>query len=122
MISQSHLGFIIDHADHIMDLVSEWFPYGIFRNLDTTLCAYDKYPVASIPMMGEAPWKAKHDYHGKSGHTLVNIQHISIMSIIDICYMVCHLGAQIVSPVISVFQGIKIVYNFSNHTQKPIFY
>ena len=44
-IFQSSLGFSIDHTDHIMELVNEWFPTGNFRNIDTpfrTESSYEK--------------------------------------------------------------------------------
>ena len=42
-VLQSPLGFIIDQTDHIMELVNEWFPTGMFRNVDTPFCTYSSY-------------------------------------------------------------------------------
>ena len=43
-IAQFHLGFSIDQTNHIMELVSEWFPDGKFWKVDTpswTDCLYE---------------------------------------------------------------------------------
>ena len=63
------------------------------------------------------------EYRGKFLHTLVLIQHISIIIIIDICYTSCHLWTQTVSPTLTGFQGINncIQYMYSC-PHKPIFY
>ena len=42
-ICQSPLGFSIDHTDHIMELVNEWFPTGKFRNIDAYFRTYSSY-------------------------------------------------------------------------------
>ena len=34
-IFQSSLGFSVDHTDHIMELVNEWFPTRKFRKVGT---------------------------------------------------------------------------------------
>ena len=34
-IYQAPLDFSVDHTDHIMELVNEWFPTGKFRKVDT---------------------------------------------------------------------------------------
>ena len=63
------------------------------------------------------------EYHGKFGHTLGRIQHISIMSRIDICYATCCLSTQTVAPTLPCLQGIKICVQYlSSHPHKTIFY
>ena len=34
-IFQCPLGFSVDHTDHIMELINEWFPTRKFRRVDT---------------------------------------------------------------------------------------
>ena len=63
------------------------------------------------------------EYHRKFGHTLERIQHIALMSIIDICYTTCHLATQTVAPTLPGFQGIKrCVKYLASHPHKPISY
>ena len=63
------------------------------------------------------------EYHAKFGHTPGRIQHISLMSIIDICYATYRLSTQTVAPTIPSFQGIKrCVKYLASHPHKPIFY
>ena len=63
------------------------------------------------------------EYHGKFGHTLGRIQHISLMIIIDLCYATCCLDTQTVAPTLPGFQGIKqCVQYLDSHPHKPIFY
>ena len=62
------------------------------------------------------------EYDGKFGHTLGRIQHISLMSIIDLCYATCRLATQTVAPTLPVFQGIKLCVQYlASHPHKPIF-
>ena len=62
------------------------------------------------------------EYHVKFGHTLGRIQHISIMSIIDLCYETCRLATQTVVPALPGLQGIKrCVQYLASHPHKPIF-
>ena len=62
-------------------------------------------------------------YHDKVGHTLGRIQHIALMSRLDICYTACHLATQIVALIIPGFQVIKLYIQYmANHPHKPIFY
>ena len=52
-ICQSHFGFSIDHTDHIMELVNEFFPDGNFRNVDTpfrTDYSHEKESLAALPL------------------------------------------------------------------------
>ena len=63
------------------------------------------------------------EYHGKFGHTLGRIQHISLMSRIDLCYSACCLATQTVAPTLPGFQGIKRwVKYLACHQHKTIFY
>ena len=109
-----------------MELVNEWFPTEFFRKVDTTFrgkYTYKKYLMAAIPLIGKTFHKAEMEYHGKFGHTIGRIQHISLMSIIDICYATCDIATQTVAPTIPVFQVIKryVQYQYS-HPHKTIFY
>ena len=78
-----------------MELVHKWFPAGKFRKVDTpfrTDYVYENQLMAALPLIGHALHKAKMEYHGKFGYTLGRIQHIALMSIIDICYATCCLA------------------------------
>ena len=62
------------------------------------------------------------EYPGKFGHTIGRIQHISLMSIIDICYATCFIENQTVASNIPCFQGIeRCVQYLDSHPHKPIF-
>ena len=62
-------------------------------------------------------------YHGKFGHTLERIQHIALISRIDLCYATCSLATQNVAPTLPGFQGIKqCVQYLASHPCIPIFY
>ena len=79
--------------------------------------------MAALPLTGHALQKAEMIYHGKFGHILGRIKHISLMSRIDICYTTCNLEKQTVSHTLPVFQGIKhCVQYLASHPHKPIFY
>ena len=109
-ICQSLLGFSIDQTDYIMELVNEWFPTGKFQNVDTpfrTDCSHKEELLAALPLTGHALQKSEMEYHGKFGHTLGRIQHIALMSRIDLCYATCRLATQTVAPTLPIFQGIK---------------
>ena len=80
-----------------MELGNEWFPTGKFRNVDTpfwTDSSYEKELLAALPLTGNALHKVEMEYHGKFGHTLGKIQHISPMSRIDLFYATCCLATQ----------------------------
>ena len=49
--------------------------------------------------------KSEMEYHGKIVHILGRIQKISLMSIIEICYINYPLATQTVAPTLSGFQG-----------------
>ena len=42
-IFQSLLGFSVDQTNHIMELVNEWLPAGILRDIDTPFSKYSTY-------------------------------------------------------------------------------
>ena len=84
---QSTLGLSIDHTDQIMELINEWSPTRKFRNIDTpfwTDSSHKKELLAALPLTGHALHKAELEYHGKFGHKLGRIQHIDLMSRIDL--------------------------------------
>ena len=67
--------------------------------------------------------KEEMEYQGKFGHTLVRIQNISLMSIIDICYTAFRMSTQTAEPTLPGFQGIKLCIKYlSSHPNKHIFY
>ena len=79
--------------------------------------------MAGLQLTGHALQKAEMEYHGKCGHTLGRIQHISLMIRIDIFYATCRLATQTVAPTLTGFQGIKrCVQYLASHPHKPIFY
>ena len=125
-ICQSPLDSSIYQTDHVMELVNEWFPTGKFINADTpfrTDSSYGKELLDAIPLTGHALQKAEMEYHGKFGHTLGRIQHIALMSRIDLFYAICRLETQTVAPTLPGFQVIKrYVQYLASHPHKPIFY
>ena len=79
--------------------------------------------MAALTLTGHALQKSEMEYHGKFGHTLGRIQHIALMSRIDLCYATCGLATQTVAPTLPGFQGINFfVQSMSSHPHKPIFY
>ena len=63
------------------------------------------------------------EYHGKFGHTLGRIQHIALMSIIELFCETCCLETQTVAPTLPGFQGIKRCLQYlASQPHKPIFY
>ena len=59
--------FIVDHTDHIMELVNEWPPTGKFRKVDTHFwkdSAYKKELLSELPLTGHVIHKAEMEYHG----------------------------------------------------------
>ena len=62
------------------------------------------------------------EYNGKCGHHIGKIKHISIISIIDICYTSCCLSTQTVAPTLPGFQDIKCCIQYlASHPHKSIF-
>ena len=63
------------------------------------------------------------EYRGKFGHTIGRIQHITLMSRIDLCYVTFLIDNQTVAPTLPGLQGIKrCVQYLDSHPHKPIFY
>ena len=88
-IFQSPFCFSVYHTDNIMELVNEWFPTGKFRKVDTHFrkdSTYEKELMDALILTVNVFHKSEMEYHGKFGHTLGSIQHIALMSRIDICY------------------------------------
>ena len=59
--------------------------------------------MASIQLSGNTFHKAEMEYHGKFVHTPGRIQHISLMSRIEICYTACSPKNQTVAPTLPDF-------------------
>ena len=79
--------------------------------------------MADLPLTGHALQKAGMEYRGKFGNTLGRIQHIALISRIDLCYATCRLAIQTVSPTLHGFQGIKLCVQYlASHPHKNIFY
>ena len=63
------------------------------------------------------------EYHGKVVHTIELIQHIAIMSRIEICYSAWRPGTQTAAPTLPGFQGLKrCIPYIASHYHKLIFY
>ena len=109
-----------------MELVNEWFPTGKFRNVDTTFrtdSSYEKELLSALPLTVHALHKSEMKYHGTFVHKLVRIQHIALMSRIDLRYGTCRLTTQNVAPTLPGFHGIeRCVQYLASHPHKPIFY
>ena len=109
-----------------MELVNEWFPTGESRNVDTNFwidSSYEKELLDALPLIGNALHKAEMEYHGKFGHKIGRIQHVALMSRIDLCYATYSLATQTVSPTLPGFQGIKLCVQYmASYPHKPIFY
>ena len=109
-----------------MEIVNEWFPKVNCRNVDTSFCtdsSYEMELLAALPLSVHALHKVEIEYHGKFGHTLGRIKHISLMSRIDLCYATYCLATQTVAPTLPGFQVIKrCVQYLDSHPHKPIFY
>ena len=97
-----------------------------FKKINThfsTDSAYENELMTALTLTGNAPYKAKMEYHGKFGHKLGRIQHIALMRIIDICYATCSLSTQTVAPTLPDFQCIKCCVQYlASHPHNPIFY
>ena len=79
--------------------------------------------MSALSLTGNALHKAEMEYHGKFGHTIGRIQHIALMSRIDIFYTACCLATQTVAPNIPDLQCVKHCIKYlSSHPHKPIFY
>ena len=63
------------------------------------------------------------EYHGKFERTLGRIQHIALMSRVNIFYASFRLATQTVAPTLPGLQGIKhCVQYLASNPHKPIFY
>ena len=79
--------------------------------------------MAALPLTGHALHKAEMEYHGQIGHTIGRIEHISLISRVDICYANCNLQTQTGAPTLPGFQGIKqFVQYLASQPHKTIFY
>ena len=79
--------------------------------------------LVALPLTGHALQKAEMEYHRKFGHTLGRIQHIALMSRIDLCYETCRLETPTVAPTLPVFQVIKLCVQYLGIClHKPICY
>ena len=77
----------------------------------------------ALPLTVNAIPKEEMEYHEKFGYNLDQIQHTTLMSIFDICYIDCRLETETVAPNLPGFQGIKRCIKYlTSHTHKPIFY
>ena len=97
-----------------------------FRKVDITVRTdyiYEIELMATIPLAGNALHKPEMEYNGNFGHNLGRIQHMALISRIDICCETCFLSTQTVAPNIPGFQGInRCVQYLVSHPHKPIFY
>ena len=97
-----------------------------FRMVDTPFRKYSKYEkeiMAALQLTGNVLHKAEMEYHENFGHILGRIQHIALMSIIDIFYETWHIEIQTVAPTLTGFQVIKHYVQYLDiHPHKPIFY
>ena len=79
--------------------------------------------MSELTLTGHALHKSEMEYHGNFGHKLGRIQHISLISRIDLCYATCCLSTQTVVLTLPGFQGIKrCVQYLASYPHKPIFY
>ena len=102
------LGFSVDHTDHIMKLVNEWFSTEKFKKVDKTFridSTYEKGLMFAMELTGNTLHKTELEHHGELGHNLGRIKHIYLMSRFNICYETCSLATQTVSPILPGFQG-----------------
>ena len=78
--------------------------------------------MAALTFTRNALHKAEIEYHGKCGHIIGRIKHISLMVRLDICYTTCSLSTKVVAPALPFFQGIKRYSQcLASHPHKPIF-
>ena len=79
--------------------------------------------MAALPLKLNSLRQAEMEYHGKFGHNLGRVQHISLMSRIDICYTTCNIKTQTVAPTLTGFQVINhCVKCMANRPHKTISY
>ena len=76
--------------------------------------------MSAIPLTGNSLNKREMEYHRKFGHTIGRIQHIYLMSRIEICYTAYRLANKTVAPTLPGFQGINhCVQYLASHPHKP---
>ena len=79
--------------------------------------------MAAFPLAGNPLCKVEMEYHGKPGHNIGRIHHISLMRRIDICYIDFHMATQNVEPTLTGFKGLNICIKYlDSQPHKPIFY
>ena len=84
---------------------------------------YEKELMAYLLLTINDFHNAEMEYHGKFEYTIVHIQHIAIISIIDICYTSCCLSNHTMAPNLPGFKGIKLcIKHLSSKPPKHIFY
>ena len=82
-----------------------------------------KLTMAALPLTGYALHKSEMEYNGKFGHTIVRIQHIALMSKIDIFNTSCCLETQTVAPTLTGLKGIKSCIKYlASNPHKTLFY
>ena len=78
--------------------------------------------MAAVTLTVNALYKTEMEYHGKFGHTLDQIQHISIMIRIVICYTVYCMVKKTVTPTLPGLQGLKhCIQYLDSQSHKTIF-
>ena len=76
----------------------------------------------ALPLTGNALHKERVEYSGNVLHTIGRIQHIALLSIIDIYYASCCIATQTVAHTLPGLQGIKrCVQYLASQPHKPIF-
>ena len=79
--------------------------------------------MTALTLTGNALHEVEMEYHGRFGHIIGSIQHIALMSRIEICYATCRIANQTVAPTLPGFQGIKwCVQYLDSHSHKTIVY
>ena len=63
--------------------------------------------MVELPLTVNALHNLEMEYHETFGHTLGIVQHIALMSKLDICYATCCLENQAVAPTLTGFQDTK---------------
>ena len=78
--------------------------------------------MAAVSLTLNSLHKSEMEYYGIFWHTLGRIQHIDIMSIIDICYTGFCLGTQTLSTTIIGLKYLKhCIQYLASNPHKPIF-
>ena len=78
--------------------------------------------MAVVKLTVNALLKVETEYNGKFGYNIGQIQHIAIMSRIDICCISCFLGTQNMAPNLPSLQDLKCrIQYLARHPHTPIF-